>query len=213
MEFGRGLQGVERRIVSMLEQFAAHASLALRNAWLLQQVRTLASTDALTGVANRRVFQETLAQELSRARRSGDPLTLVMLDVDRFKKINDELGHQAGDKMLKEVAGALEKQCRDFDTIARYGGEEFCVLLPGCTARQSLPAAERLRKAVASIQDPLSPTASAGVATFPTHCDDADGLIRAADEALYESKRTGRDRVTRSRRRPEGTGSPHAQVL
>ena len=202
MEFGRGLHGVERRVVSMLEQFAAHATLALRNTWLLEQIKTLASTDALTGVANRRTFQETLEHEVSRAKRTGDPLTLVMLDVDHFKALNDEHGHVIGDVMLQKVAATLSDESRDFDTIARYGGEEFTMILPGCSAREGLPAAERFRKAIGRIVDPTKTTASAGVATFPTHCDSVDGLLRAADEALYESKRAGRDRVTRSRRRP-----------
>jgi diguanylate cyclase (GGDEF)-like protein len=202
MEFGAGIQGVERRVVSMLEQFGAHAALALRNTWLLEQVRTLASIDGLTGVANRRTFQDALDQELSRARRTGDPLTLVMLDIDNFKALNDEHGHLAGDRTLRAVAEALQRESRDFDRIARYGGEEFAVILPGCSSRESLPAAERLRKAIAEIEEPVATTASGGVATFPTHCGDAEALVRAADEALYESKRAGKDRVTRSRRRP-----------
>jgi two-component system, cell cycle response regulator len=200
MEFGPGVQGVERRVVSMFEQFAAHASLALRNTWLLEQVQTLASTDSLTGVANRRMFEEVLDYELSRARRTGEPLTLVMLDVDNFKALNDKYGHVVGDHTLAAVAQALKSESRDFDKVARYGGEEFAVVLPGCSSRESLPAAERLRKAIGRIQDPVETTASAGVATFPTHSDDAENLVRAADEALYASKRTGRDRVTQARR-------------
>jgi two-component system, cell cycle response regulator len=212
IEFGRGLHGVERRVVSMLEQFAAHASLALRNTWLLAQVQTLASTDALTGADNRRTFQETLDHELSRARRTGEPLTLVMLDIDHFKALNDEHGHLVGDDMLQQVAAALRQESRDFDSIGRFGGEEFTVILPGCSSREALPAAERLRKAIGRIEKPTTATASAGVATYPTHCDSADGLLRAADEALYESKRAGRDRVTRSRRRPSGRARKAARA-
>ena len=193
---------IERRVVSMVGQSASHAALALRNAWLLAQVQKLAEVDALTNVANRRTFENTLAQELSRSTRHGEPLTLVMLDVDHFKKFNDTHGHRAGDEALSRVAQALAHESRDFDTVSRYGGEEFAVILPGASSRESLIAAERLRVAVSEIQGLAAPvTASAGVATYPTHAADAESLIRIADEALYESKRAGRNRVTRSRRR------------
>ena len=193
---------IERRVVSMIGQSASHAALALRNAWLLEQVQKLAEVDALTNVANRRTFEHTLAQELSRSKRHGEPLTLVMLDVDHFKKFNDTHGHRAGDEALSRVARALAYESRDFDTVARYGGEEFAVVLPGASSRESLIAGERLRKAVSEIEGLAAPvTASAGVATYPTHAADAESLIRIADEALYESKRAGRNRVTRSRRR------------
>ena len=193
---------IERRVVAMVNQSASHAALALRNAWLLAQVQKLAEVDSLTNVANRRTFENTLSQELSRSNRHGEPLTLAMIDVDHFKKFNDTHGHRAGDEALKEVAHALAAESRDFDTVARYGGEEFAVILPGASSRESLIAAERLRRAVSEITGLAAPvTASAGVATFPTHAADAEALIKVADEALYESKRAGRNRVTRSRRR------------
>lgn len=195
-------QRVERRAIVTLIQFAAHASLALRNVWLLQEIQKMAATDALTGIANRRTFEEVLEQELSRARRNGDQVTLVMLDIDHFKKLNDTLGHQAGDEVLRTSGAALAKSCRDFDTPARYGGEEFAVILPSCSPRESLVAGDRLRAAIANADLPVEVTASAGVATFPVHAADPSSLIKAADEALYESKRSGRDRVTRSRRSP-----------
>ena len=201
---------VERRVVAMLGQFAAHAALALRNSWLLQQVQRLAETDGLTGLANRRTFEATLDRETSRAARSGEPLTLVMVDVDHFKSLNDKFGHQAGDEVLKLVADVLASACRDFDTAARYGGEEFAVILPACSSTESLVVAERLRESIARIETVTSVTASAGVATFPTHAADPEALIKAADEALYESKRAGRNRVTRSRRR---VGSKKAKLV
>ncbi|HEX2058086.1 MAG TPA: GGDEF domain-containing protein, partial [Actinomycetota bacterium] len=200
---------VERRVVSMLGQFAAHAALALRNSWLLQQVQKLAETDGLTGLANRRTFETTLERELSRSARSGEPVTLVMVDIDHFKALNDKHGHQAGDEVLKLVADVLASACRDFDTAARYGGEEFAVVLPACSSAESLVVAERLRGSIAEIETVTSVTASAGVATFPAHAGDGESLIRAADEALYESKRAGRNRVTRSRRR----GSRKAKLV
>ena len=193
---------VERRAIATLSQFAAHASLALRNAWLLEEIRKMAATDALTGIANRRTFEQVLEQEMSRARRNGDQVTLVMLDIDHFKKLNDNHGHQVGDAVLKATGAALAESCRDFDTPARYGGEEFAVILPSCSPKESLLAGDRLRAAIAGSDLPVDVTASAGVATFPVHASDPQGLIRAADEALYESKRSGRDRVTRSRRTP-----------
>ncbi|MGH2749018.1 MAG: diguanylate cyclase [Actinomycetota bacterium] len=195
---------IERRVVSMVNQFAAHAALALRNSWLLQQVQRMAETDALTGIANRRMFEHVLAREFSRAERSGEPLTLVMLDVDHFKKLNDTHGHQVGDEVLKGVARALDQRSRDFDVVARYGGEEFAVILPGCSSKEAIAVAERLRGGISEAGGELAEpiTASAGVASFPSHAGDVTELIRAADEALYESKRAGRDRVTRSRRRP-----------
>ncbi len=196
---------IERRVVDMLTQFASHAALALRNSWLLQQVQQMADTDALTGIANRRTFGTVLERELSRAARSGEQVTLVMLDVDHFKKLNDEHGHQVGDEVLRQVAESLAGNCRDFDTPARYGGEEFAMILPACSSAESLVAGERIRKGISESRMTVDGvTASAGVATFPVHAADAAGLIKAADEALYESKRSGRNRVTRSRR---GAGS------
>ena len=200
---------VERRVVSMVAQFASHAALALRNSWLLQQVQKLAETDGLTGLANRRTFEATLERELSRAARSGDPVTLLMVDIDHFKSLNDKYGHQTGDDVLKLVAGVLASACRDFDTAARYGGEEFAIVLPACSSAESLVVAERLREAISEIETVTSVSGSAGVATFPAHAADAEGLIKAADEALYESKRAGRNRVTRSRRR----GTRKAKLL
>lgn len=192
---------IERRVVEMVSQFATHAALSMENAHLYQTIQKQAETDALTGISNRRTFQAALERELSRAGRNGEQLTLAMFDIDHFKALNDTHGHQAGDEILKKVAHALATTCRDFDTPARYGGEEFVVILPSCSSQESLAVAERLRKAIAEIETETPVTASSGVATFPTHASDLHNLLKAADEALYESKRGGRDRVTRSRRR------------
>lgn len=198
---------IERRVIAMIQQFSAHGALALRNAWLLEQVRKMADTDALTGVANRRTFEHVLEREVSRAGRNGEQVTLIMFDIDHFKSINDTHGHQMGDEVLKKVAATLAAGCRDFDVPARYGGEEFAIVLPSCSAKESLVVAERLRRSLGEADNPVPITASAGVATFPTHAADPERLIAAADEALYESKRAGRDRVTRSRRRGAKTGA------
>jgi two-component system cell cycle response regulator len=198
---------IQRRVVSGLERSASYAALALRNAWLLEQVQRLAATDGLTKIANRRTFESTLEREVARATRSAEHLSLVMIDIDHFKRLNDEHGHQAGDEVLRNVAAALSCECRDFDTAARYGGEEFAVVLPGCGPDEAKLIAERLRHAVAAAPSTVPITASAGVATYPAHAGDADTLVRAADDALYESKRNGRDRTTMSAGVP-----PEAQV-
>lgn len=200
VEHGEGR--IQRRLVSLLGQFASHAALALRNAWLAEQVQKLADTDSLTGLANRRTFSRALEREVSRAARRGEPVSLAMIDLDHFKKINDEHGHLLGDEVLRRAGAALMRECRDFDVAARYGGEELAVILPSCSSRESVRVAERLRAALSRIEVDLDVTASAGIATFPTHATSAEGLLRAADEALYESKEAGRDRTTRSRRRP-----------
>jgi diguanylate cyclase (GGDEF)-like protein len=193
---------IERRVVSILERFASQGSLALRNAWLLEQLQKVASTDGLTGIANRRAFDMVLERELARAARNGAPVSLVMLDIDNFKELNDNHGHQRGDDVLRAVAAALAKECREYDTAARYGGEEFAMILPNCTAAEAPAAAERLRVAVAEAGSPVRVTASGGVATFPMNGRDAASVVTAADEALYESKRAGRNRVTASTRQP-----------
>ena len=200
LEHGEGR--IERRLVTLVNQFASHAALALRNAWLAEQVQKMADTDALTGLANRRTFSRALEREVSRAARRGEPVSLAMIDIDRFKRINDKHGHPAGDEVLKRVARALERECRDFDVPARYGGEELAVILPACSSRESLRVVERIRKSLSDVDVGFKVTASAGVATFPTHGLSAETLLRAADEALYESKQQGRDRSTKSRRRP-----------
>ena len=187
---------IERRVVSMVERFCSHAALALRNASLVDQLRDMAATDGLTGVANRRTFEAALEVELDRAARSGNALSLVLVDIDHFKHLNDTHGHQAGDEVLKRVAEALKKQSRGFDTPARYGGEEFAVIMPGCDLQDAERSAERFRSAIAAVEGVARVTASAGVATFPSHATDATSLVQMADAALYESKDNGRNKTT-----------------
>lgn len=189
---------IERRVVTAVERFASHAALSLRNATLLEAMQRMADSDPLTGIANRRTFETTLRRELDVAARANTPVSLVLLDVDHFKGLNDTYGHQRGDEVLRELAGALSSVCRRVDTPARYGGEEFIVIAPRCTAAESYMLAERIRAAMAAVDCGMRVTVSAGVASWPLHADDADGLVRAADAALYESKRHGRDRVTRA---------------
>jgi diguanylate cyclase (GGDEF)-like protein len=193
-----GRPRAQRAVVAGLQRSAAYGALALRNAWLLAGVQRLAATDGLTKIANRRSFELTLEREVSRATRTAEHLSLVMVDIDHFKQLNDSLGHQGGDEVLRNAAASLAMACREFDTAARYGGEEFAVILPGAGPEEAFEVAERLRQAVAAAPNPLPITASAGVATFPAHAGDGDSLVRAADQALYASKRAGRDRTTAS---------------
>ena len=185
---------IERRVVNAVERFGAYAALALRNAVLLEQIQRLAATDGLTAIANRRTFEATLERELARAQRHSEPVSLVLLDIDHFKVLNDTHGHVAGDEVLRNVAAALACECREFDTAARYGGEEFAVILPGCSAAEALEAAERFRRIMAEAPGEVPITASAGVATFPDHARDAEHLVRLTDDALYAAKRSGRNR-------------------
>jgi diguanylate cyclase (GGDEF)-like protein/PAS domain S-box-containing protein len=203
LEFGGNRSRVPRHTVNMITQFAFHAAMVLRNAWLMSEVHKMAHTDALTGVANRRAFEETLMKEIAIATRDRDQVTLVLVDVDHFKDFNDTFGHRSGDEVLQSVGAALGGCTGEFDMVARYGGEEFAIILPSCSAEASGLAAERLREAVSGIDAPCKITASAGVATFPHDATDVDSLIRAADQALYTSKACGRDQVTLYRRRAE----------
>ena len=197
LEHGTGLGGrIERRVVSTVERFCSHAALALRNASLVDQLRDMAATDGLTSVANRRTFEAALEVELARAARSGSSVSLVLIDIDHFKALNDAHGHQAGDEVLRTVARALKDQSRAFDTPARYGGEEFAVIMPGCDVADAERSAERLRYAIGRLEGVAKVTVSTGVATFPVHATDAGDLVKMADGALYESKENGRNRTT-----------------
>ena len=189
---------VDADIIGVIEQFAGHAALAFTNSWLLEEVQRLAETDGLTGVANRMTFDLALDAEIKRAQRSGESVGLLMIDVDHFKSHNDRFGHQAGDDILQKLAAGLVESSRDFDTVARYGGEEFALILPASDPEPAAIAGERLREMIAALDLPHRITASVGVATYPANASHPDSLVRAADEALYESKRSGRNRVTLS---------------
>ena len=153
------------------------------------QLETLAQHDPLTGAANRRAWDVRLPVEMDRARRAGTPLAVALLDLDHFKRFNDQYGHQAGDQLLKRATAAWQPLLRSTDLLARYGGEEFAVLLPGSTLGQSVEVVDRLREAM-----PLAQTFSAGVALW--HGDEtSDQLVARADRALYQAKQAGRNQV------------------
>ena len=126
-----------------------HTALAMRNARLLDEVERLATRDSLTGLANRRLFDESLQREAARSQRLATPLSLLVLDVDHFKQVNDSYGHQTGDAVLREVAEALVANTKNFDVAARYGGDEFVVLLPGCGREDAMRVADRVRGEIA----------------------------------------------------------------
>jgi two-component system cell cycle response regulator len=187
---------IERRVVAMVERFASHGALALANVELVERLRRVADTDGLTGIANRRMFDAVLTQELARSARTGRPVSVVLLDLDHFKELNDEHGHQTGDEVLRRVAALLSAGCRSSDTVARYGGEEFVVVLPECGAVEATARADELRRAVVAADLPVPVTISGGAAEYPAHGADGATLVRLADEALYWSKRHGRNRIT-----------------
>ena len=186
---------IERRVVATTERFAGHAALAMRNANLLERMQQMAVTDGLTELANRRAFDRALERELTRAIRTDGRLSIVLLDIDHFKVLNDTYGHITGDTVLRQVAAALKECGREYDTIARYGGEEFAAVLPGCSSALALQVAERLRASVEEASTEVPVTASAGVATYPYDGIDTNGLLQAADQALYAGKRAGRNVV------------------
>lgn len=160
-----------------------------------RQLQELASTDGLTSLPNRRAFASRLAVEIARAKRTGEPLSLVFFDLDHFKKLNDTLGHLEGDAALARVAGVLEEGRRSSDLVARWGGEEFAVLLPGTGHQAALLVAERLRQTIECGKLPGGCTISGGVATLPDHAHDERSLVGAADDALYSAKHHGRNRI------------------
>jgi len=179
---------------------AAQASIALENERLHRTVKRQAITDELTQLANRRRFVETLALEVRRADRFGDPLALVLADLDDFKAINDRYGHGTGDEVLRRFADVLRENVRDFDLPVRFGGEEFAVLLPETGMEGGKQLALRLAEALARLRIPAvggdrAPvTASFGVASFP-EARSVEDLLSAADEALYQAKAEGKNRV------------------
>lgn len=166
-----------------------------------EKLMALSDTDSLTGIYNRRFLMKSLDREIKRAKENRECLSLIILDIDHFKKINDTYGHQNGDIVIKTVADVSQKRMRFNDILARYGGEEFVIVLPHTSLSDSVSIAERLRESIHGTRFPppmenLTVTASFGVATFPTDTvDDINSLIRQADKALYEAKHRGRNRV------------------
>lgn len=173
------------------------------------QLRETALTDPLTGTLNRRALRDVVEREIARSRRSGSPLTLIISDLDHFKKINDEYGHQVGDAVLAHTAKVYKKILREEDVLARYGGEEFVAILPGMDISEALSVAERLRHACRDNglkfgNHLISVTCSFGVSAHENDSTGYEALLKRADEALYLAKESGRDRIVALR--PGGLG-------
>jgi diguanylate cyclase (GGDEF)-like protein len=190
----------ERDATQLLEQLRADLGLAFNNALAHDRLERLAAVDPLTDAYNRRFGLARLREEFSRAVRAENPLGVLMLDLDRFKGVNDTYGHLVGDRVLRAVAGACRRVVREGDVLIRYGGEEFLVLLPGAGPEDVKQVGERIRRAVAetSVTDGelrIAVTVSLGGATFRDVTDSLDSLIALADGALYEAKEGGRNRL------------------
>jgi len=203
---------LEARVRSMLRIKKLQDEIELKN----RELERLSISDGLTGLFNHRHIHALLNEEFERADRTGERLTVAMFDLDRFKTVNDTHGHQAGDRVLEQMADILRESAREIDRLGRYGGEEFMVLLPDTSIDDAEVFVERVRREVARRpfniggDDPLRMTISAGVAAYP-HADVAspETLVRLADEALYAAKSTGRNRVVRFDQMPaEATSAP-----
>lgn len=175
------------------------AAIALKNAQLVEQLQSAASTDPLTGLSNRRAMEERLAAELSRTQRHQIRTSVVMLDVDRFKLVNDTQGHGTGDRLLVAVGRILRQQCRSLDAVGRMGGDEFLVILPMTTAAEAEIFVHRVQRAIAQLEAEFPefgrPSLSMGIAEAPGHGKGPEQLLGAADAALYRAKRGGRNAV------------------
>ncbi len=206
-----GIIGLFRRTASGFPPSSIHIFSVLRKqldivvdyARLYERNKQLSITDGLTKLYNHRYFQEALMREFNRSARHKSPLSLALIDIDRFKQVNDTMGHQQGDLILSELARLLKRTVRNLDLVARYGGEEFALIMPDAPLDDALRVAERLRKAIEEHPFPakegaMRVTVSMGLAGIPSHpiSNPAD-LIRAADQALYTAKEAGRNRVER----------------
>jgi diguanylate cyclase (GGDEF)-like protein len=185
----------------LLRGFAERVSFPIHKARMQEGLHALAFTDPMTGLQNYRAFRSGLADEWKRASRYGRPLSLIILDLDGFKQINDRYGHPAGDRLLKEVAAILRDSLRETDVPARYGGEEFAVVCPETSEDEARVVAERIRVAVEKgrfrlgLDETSAITCSLGTATYPSNAGSEEALIDAADSALYCAKRSGKNTV------------------
>lgn len=192
-------QDAEVDTESLVRLIANELGSPIRIAELVDESRRLATTDPLSKLLNRRAFSEKMASEISRTRRYSYPLSLLLFDIDHFKRINDTLGHAAGDEVIKQTAALLRSQVRDSDIIARWGGEEFVVALLSTDVGGAKKTAERIRTALESLQigwseGPIRVTSSIGVASYSMDDSLAD-LVERADDAMYQAKKSGRNRV------------------
>jgi len=181
-----------------LESVADICAAAIQNARYFERIKHLAYVDGLTGISNRRLFEKVIAEEIERAQRYGNELAVIMIDVDNFKKLNDEFGHLLGDEALRQMSTIFAQNMRRSDVACRYGGEEFVILAPQTSAPHAQVMAEKLRKAVEGFAFsgvPRKVTITAGIASYPANGRTRDELVKAADDALYQAKQAGRNRV------------------
>ena len=197
IEDDRNSRNWEDEELLMVKTVSDQLSVAISHARLFRQVQTQAMTDALTGLFNHGYFQERLDRETKLADRNNDQVSLILLDLDHLKHINDTHGHRTGDAALCHVASIMKATVREVDVCARYGGEEFVVILPQCDRASAIEVAERLRQSISSRPFGLSEqvTASIGVATYPSGAKNKEELIEMADRAMYLAKAAGRNRV------------------
>ena len=183
--------------IRLMETVADQLSVAINHAYLFHKVKELATTDGLTGLLNHRHFQERLQHEINISIRFDKPLSLILLDLDHLKRINDTYGHRAGDAAIKHIARAMLSVLRNIDVAARYGGEEFVAILPSTDIEGARTVGERLRQAISAepVAEVGTVTASIGIATFPIHASTREELIEVADRAMYVAKNSGRNRV------------------
>jgi diguanylate cyclase (GGDEF)-like protein len=183
--------------IILLHTVANQVAVAVNHARLFQQMQQEALTDGLTGCFNRRFFEIQLERDLHLATRMRQPVSLILIDIDHFKRVNDTHGHGGGDEVLRLVSRRICEEMRGVDTAARYGGEEFAIVLPQAGPEGGLAVAEHIRVGIEKMDIPLvgSVTVSLGVAVFPLHASSRELLVEAADRALYQAKRTGRNRV------------------
>ena len=191
----------DERII--LQAVASELVVAVENSRLYALTKRLSITDELTALFNYRYLQQRLEEEVNRAGRYGKHLSLLMIDIDDFKNVNDRHGHLVGDAVLAEIGQVLKAAVREVDVVARYGGEEFSVVLPETAGEGALVAAEKVRTAIAARQftgaaagRDIRVTVSVGAASYPTHAHDKGALLQAADQALYHAKQTGKNRVS-----------------
>lgn len=188
------------RLLQMLSVLGSFATMSIDNARLHERTRQLASTDGLTGLHNYRMFKQMVREEIVRTGRYRKPMSLIMFDVDDFKRYNDLYGHPAGDRALVALAALMRESLRDCDILFRYGGEEFMALLPETDIAEALVAAERARavieeKSPAVLENAHGLTVSVGVAAFPRDGHDYDALLHAVDDLMYTAKRGGKNKV------------------
>ncbi len=184
--------------IQPLESVADICAAAIQNAHNFDRMKQLAYVDGLTGIHNRRYFEMRIVEELERAARFQGRMSVIMVDIDHFKKMNDEFGHLLGDEMLRAVSNILKQQLRKMDMVCRYGGDEFAIVVPETTGESAVRVAEKLRRQVETHYFPGVPrpvTISCGVADYPTHGVTRDEVVAAADSALYLAKQAGRNRV------------------